>query len=197
MTIPWDWIILIAVLLFLTYAAIAIREEKNAYKDSARDFTFGPFILALPSWWALKKEEKNKVTFHRSDTRYDWQASFEWFERKNPQDAKKTLIDRFENLDLLFDEDKVETTQAEYLFKNSDIVSAAKEFYRIEGMASQDTTKRVYIDIIIYKPSQTNGYLIAESISSVLNGCVEGPYFEEVLKNLEFQKSSTVCKRSS
>ena len=52
-------------------------------------------------------------------------------------------------------------------------------------MASEGDTKRVYMDIVIAYSETQNFYLQAISKSSILNGCVEGPYFEKVIQNLE------------
>ena len=57
--------------------------------------------------------------------------------------------------------------------------------YRHEGMATENDIKRVYMDIAI-AITEDGTSLKAVSRSSILNGCVEGPYFEKVLENLKY-----------
>ena len=52
-------------------------------------------------------------------------------------------------------------------------------------MATEDIENRIYLDIMIYKDIMQEDFLLCISRSSILNGMVEGPYFEEVLKTME------------
>ena len=60
---------------------------------------------------------------------------------------------------------------------------------RVEGMATQFGTERIYYDAFIVLDRKAGGYLLCESRSSILNGMVEGPYFEEVIKSIEIKHS--------
>jgi hypothetical protein len=60
----------------------------------------------------------------------------------------------------------------------------------VEGKASQNVVDRIYYDIYIMRALNDDGYFIFESWSSVLNGLVEGPYFEEGLSELSFIRES-------
>ena len=52
----------------------------------------------------------------------------------------------------------------------------------VGGTATENTIDRIYYDIAMIRSD--NEILICESKSSILNGAVEGPYFEEVLKRI-------------
>ena len=56
---------------------------------------------------------------------------------------------------------------------------------RLEGTATQEQTERLYYDAFLVREIKSGHYLYAESKSSILNGLVEGPYFEEVMLRLD------------
>jgi hexokinase len=72
------------------------------------------------------------------------------------------------------------------IFRDSEIQREFQEVIRVEGKASQKVIERIYYDIYLTRRLNEPGYFIFESKSSVLNGLVEGPYFEESLSELEF-----------
>ena len=57
--------------------------------------------------------------------------------------------------------------------------------YRHEGMSTENGIKRVYMDIALITIKDSDQYMEVISRSSILNGCVEGPYVEKVLQNIE------------
>lgn len=87
--------------------------------------------------------------------------------------------------------DVVFETDSRVLFRDSAIQEHFQEVIRVEGKASQNVIKRIYYDIYLMRAQDDKGYFIFESWSSVLNGLVEGPYFEESLSELSFVKPSS------
>ena len=75
-------------------------------------------------------------------------------------------------------------TDPSHLLLNPKTSEAFKSFVRVEGTCTEKKIYRFYYDIMIgvLENDQT---LWCQSKSSVLNGCVEGPFFEEALKNLK------------
>lgn len=184
--IPWDWIVVISILVFLFYGAIAIKIEPEQYKESAIPTPFFDFILHIPSWWGLTDSSETFLKFERTDTRYDWIGKFEK-KSCDPVLAPEEIIKlEAKRMEINFDEEILITTN------DSDVVlepglreSLKKSFARMESMATQFKDNRIYMDLVIIKEPNKDYYYLMYSWSSVLNGMVEGPYFEEVLKLLE------------
>lgn len=173
--IGFDWLLLILFLIFLAYAAWVIKKEKKTFLKYPITYKIGPFILNIPKWWSPINEEKHRLIFERRDTKYEWACTFSWI--KKPTDFKsldKILIDFVKEKKILFDPE------------SSDINFKANlnnlELVEVGGTATEDEIERIYYEIAILKANQD--ILICESKSSVLNGAVEGPYFEEVIKRI-------------
>jgi hypothetical protein len=187
-----QWIILIAFIFFLIYMARVIAKEKESYSDSAKLDTFHGLLLLLPSWWSKTLEKSNLWQFERTDSPYEWfcRLSYENSTHHNLQDE---LQQYFLQEEILFDpEDSIITSEANHLIKDPLLLSNIKEFLRIEGTATEKQIERVYIDScwISLKNNSKHIYHFM-SYSSVLNGSLEGPYFEEVLKRLKMKEASS------
>jgi hypothetical protein len=186
----WEWAILLFVLGGAIYTMRIIGEEKSTFKDESYEVRFGKLSLMIPNWWTIVKESSTEIRFERTDTRYDWHAIFSYF----PDDENKSMPDLLEKkLDLEkieFDMDVTFETDSRVLFRDSEIQEYFQEIIRVEGKASQNIVDRIYYDIYIMRALNDQGYFIFESWSSVLNGLVEGPYFEEGLSELSFVRES-------
>ncbi len=168
---PWDWIIFIGILLTVIYTAFVILNEKDAYLESAIDTPFFEFNLKIPSWWTQTAKEENLLKYERTDTRYDW---YGWFEKKtcDVSDSEESLMEKeIQRMEIKFDEDQL-------------IKEKIGPFLRYETTATQYGTERVYLDLCVHKKETEPYYYLMYSKSSVLNGLVEGPYFEEVLRHV-------------
>jgi hypothetical protein len=170
-----SWIVVILGILFLVYVARVIKREKKDYLATAIPFEFKNFKLLIPSWWSLKSNEENLVEYHRADTYYDWKAKFLWipFEK---QDTEQSLKDYFAGLiiqkGIQFDAHEA-------------IITEFPKCIRVEGTATENIEHRIYYDALLIKDINQEGYLFCESRSSILNGMLEGPYFEEVITRLQ------------
>lgn len=167
-----------------------IGEEKSTFRDESYQLTFGRLSLMIANWWTITDQSEDRIRFERTDTRYDWFATFSYF----PGGAEKTLPQLLEdklNLEKIeFDEDVVFETDSRVLFRDSEIQEYFQEVIRVEGKGSKNVVDRVYYDIYIARPLNGDGYFIFESMSSVLNGSLEGPFFEESLSELSFIRES-------
>jgi hypothetical protein len=181
-----EWIAFAFIFGFGIYTMIVIKNEKKNYLANAREITFKIFKLKVPTWWGeIPTDSNDELCFKRLDTRYEWEAKFIW----NPTGDKIDLIELFKNKiqerKILFDED----TSIIYNpsdFQNGPLVKSGRfEMVRLEGTATADRHERLYYDAFIVREIESGAYLYAESKSSVLNGLVEGPYFEEVMISLE------------
>ena len=187
----FEWLILGGIILFAIYAMIAIKEEKTAYVENAIEFEIRNFLFFLPSWWTKtsSSEDLDFARFERTDTRYDWKTEMQWFDETPELELKsieEVLVDKLTELKLMFDPEEsqagVPTIFEEFLpYKEGRI-----DVLHIEGTATEDATERVYFDAYLIKDLINNSYLFAKSRSSILNGSVEGPYFEEVMRTFEF-----------
>jgi hypothetical protein len=184
-----DWIILCAIVGGLFYTLHIVGQESSTFKEESYELQFGELSLRIPEWWTITFQDKTKIKFERTDTRYDWFAVFEYF----PDHQDKKLPDLLEeklNLEKIeFDMDVVFETDSRVLFRDEHVQKHFQELIRVEGQGSQDVVDRIYYDVFVMRGLDDKGYFIFESRSSVLNGLVEGPYFEESLAELKFIQS--------
>jgi len=169
---PSMWTFILIVLVLLTYAAIKIKNEPNDYLKKSTLFEFQQFLLQIPSWWTLVVNEKNLIRFERTDTRYDWYCEYRTL-TKSDLSAKTVLENLVKNLNLVFDD---ENNFESFSLENISV-------FRMEGMSTLNGVDRAYFDIFVAEINDQ--FLVGKSHSSILNGCVEGPYFEEVLQRLK------------
>ncbi len=180
-----EWGFVLFVLIFLIYAARKIMNEKTNYLEEALWCDFFDLRLAIPKWWTQVNEESDFLVYQRTDTKYDWYCEIKKISSSLSCDEylKKYLNDKKVILDNSYDSYE-KTVVSENLILNGEVNKRIQDFTRYEATATIDNLERAYIDIIAIKMNEKEIYFF-ESKSSVLNGCVEGPYFEECLKNLK------------
>lgn len=180
---PIAWSTLLLLLFGLAYAMHAIKKEKEIFIENAKEVEFGPYILSVPGWWTLTHRSDEQLRFERTDTRYDWFAIFNMSEL-NPSDL--SIVEEFTNeiheRKLLFDADAgvihEPASMKQHALENAEVA-------RVEGTATQNGIERVYYDAMLARDNELHKRIWAESKSSVLNGLVEGPYFEYVIQNIK------------
>jgi len=189
----WEWFILILILAGSVYAALAIKNEKRSYLQNIIEYDFKHFTFSLPHWWAVKNATKNSFAVARADTNYDWFATFEWtgqtlepqLQIKNLLAEKKILIDLATEI-----EHTSASLSKSFLNLDTENEKPQFKFARVEGTGTQDDEHRIYFDLLVIQDLEKNGSLVCFSRSSILNGCVEGPYFEEVISRIKIKLSS-------
>lgn len=181
-----DWLLLLIFLGGALYTLKVIGQEKSTFKDESYEVRFGNLSLMIPNWWSIVQNEKTYLRFERTDTRYDWYANFSYYPNHENKSIPTLLEEKLDLEKIEFDMDVVFETDSRVLFRDSEIQEYFQEVVRVEGQGSQDVVDRIYYDIYIMKAENDSGYFIFESKSSVLNGLVEGPYFEESLSELSF-----------
>lgn len=186
----WDWIILTVIIGLALYTLKIIGQEKSSFRDDSYSVEFGDLSLMIPNWWTLTKQEDQQLTFERTDTRYDWFALYSYYPDHQGLDLPALLEQKLNKEEIEFDMDVVWETDSRVLFRDQKIQEQFQEVIRVEGQASQKVTERIYYDIYLMRRLNDTGYFIFESRSSVLNGLVEGPYFEESLSELSFIRES-------
>ena len=170
--INFGWPILFLFLSALSYTAWIIKKEKKTFLENPIPYKIGPFFLNIPKWWSLVENKKDQIIFERKDTKYEWKATFKVL--KDISDFKSLddqLINFVKNKKIIFDPESSDIN-----FKNN---LNNLELIQVGGTATENGIDRIYYDIAILKSNQD--FIICESKSSVLNGAVEGPYFEEVI----------------
>lgn len=182
----FEWLSLFLILGLGVYTMRVIKNEKKVYIENAREIHFKLFKLFIPSWWGdVATDNSDELCFKRLDTRYEWVARFHWKAQSNQIDLIELFKEQIHARKILFDED----TSIIYNpsdFKTGPLISTGKfEMVRLEGTATADSQERLYYDAFMVREISTGAYLYAESRSSVLNGLVEGPYFEQVMLRLE------------
>jgi hypothetical protein len=182
----FDWLVLLGLLGGAFYTLKVIGEEKSSFEDDCYQVQFGKLWLKIPSWWSITKQDQNTLTFERTDTRYDWYARFQHFSDHYDKTMPLLLEEKLNQEGIEFDMDVVFETDSRVLFRDDKIQEHFQEVIRVEGKASQNVEERIYYDIYLMRGLNEEGYFIFESRSSVLNGLVEGPYFEESLSELGF-----------
>lgn len=179
------WLIVVLLIGAGFYTMRIIGEEKSSFKDDSYQVTFGDLLLMIPNWWSITSQTENEIRFERTDTRYDWYAVFQYLPTHEGKDLPKLLEEKLNLEQMEFDEDVVFETDSRVLFRDSKVQELFQEVIRVEGKGSQRVIERFYYDVYLMRALNDPGYFIFESRSSVLNGLVEGPYFEESLSELE------------
>ncbi len=180
----WSWVVVIMMIGAGFYTMRIIGEEKSSFKDESYQVTFGPLTLMIPNWWSIVSQTDHEIRFERTDTRYDWYAIFSFFPSHEGKDLPELLKEKLNLEEMEFDEDVVFETDSRVLFRDSRVQEYFQEVIRVEGKGSQKVIERFYYDVYLMRAQNEAGYFIFESRSSVLNGLVEGPYFEESLSEL-------------
>lgn len=182
----FDWIVVIALILGAIYTMKIIGEEKSSFKDDSYQVQFGALSLTIPNWWTITAQSSHVLKFERTDTRYDWRALFQYFPDHQNKTLPQLLEEKLNQEEIEFDQDVVFQTDSRVLFRDSKVQEHFQEVIRVEGKGSQRMIERIYYDIYVMRGLDDQGYFIFESWSSVLNGMLEGPYFEESLSELSF-----------
>ena len=185
LTLVFQWLVFFAIMALGVYTLKVIKNEKRNYLENAQTILFKNFVLLTPRWWTLiPGESENEISFKRTDTRYEWEARFAWFEEKSNLDLIELFKEKIHARKILFDEEN-SVIHNPSDFREKDLISSGRfEMVRLEGTATADRMERLYYDAFLVREINSGHYLYAESQSSVLNGLVEGPYFEEVMLRL-------------
>lgn len=163
----------------------AIKAEAKTFLDESYLVQFHNLCLPIPEWWTIVEQTDQSLKFMRTDTRYDWFARFTWHESTEEKTLPDILKDYIETQELDYDKDDVAIeTDSRVIFRDPKIQEYLQEVIRVEGKASEKIVDRVYMDIVIIRPLNEKGYFLFESRSSVLNGSLEGPFYEEALAHI-------------
>lgn len=178
--LTFQWAVVILLFGLGLYTVRVIKNEKANYIKEAREIRFHLFKFFVPKWWGnVETDSSNEICFKRLDTKYDWEARFHWNQPSNETDLVKLFQSKIHDRKILFDED------TSIIYNPKDFLLGEFEIVRLEGTATMDQQERLYYDAFLLREKKSGNYLYAESKSSVLNGLVEGPYFEEVMKRIE------------
>lgn len=190
----FDWLVVLLVLGGAFYTLKIIGEEKTTFKEDSYQVRFGNLGLDIPRWWTITEQDDHHIRFERTDTRYDWFATFSYFPDHQNKSMPDLLEDKLNLEKIEYDMDVIFETDSRVLFRDEEIQEQFQEVIRVEGKGSEDQIERVYYDIYIMRALNDPGYFIFESKSSVLNGSLEGPFFEESLACLSFIRESQAGK---
>lgn len=182
--LTFQWAAVVLLLGLGLYTVHVIKNEKANYIKEAREIHFHPFKFFVPKWWGnVETNSPDELCFKRLDTKYDWVARFHWSQPSSETNLIKLFQSKIHDRKILFDED------ASIIYNPADFLLGEYEIVRLEGTATMDQQERLYYDAFLLREKKSGYYLYAESKSSVLNGLVEGPYFEEVMKRIELVQS--------
>lgn len=183
-----SWLIFIGIIFGLVYTMRVIKDEENLVEHNHQVFGIGNFQIKVPNWWTdnLKSSTAQTIYFERTDTSYEWFSEFKWFLKANiPTKELDDFLRQNMELDgMEFDLHEVHLTDKETYASSQGIKDGSYLLYRIEGTATQNKTKRCYVDAFVLEDTKNGEVLYGKSWASVLNGMVEGPYFEKVLLDL-------------
>jgi hypothetical protein len=184
--LAFQWLAFFLLMALGVYTMRVIKNEKRNYLANAQEIVFKNFKLITPKWWSLVPTDVEKeICFKRLDTRYDWEARFMWFENPSKLSIIELFKEKIAERKILFDEEN-SVIHNPSDFRERDLIKSGRfEMVRLEGTATADRMERLYYDAFLIRDLNNGHYLYAESKSSILNGLVEGPYFEEVMLRLE------------
>lgn len=185
-----DWIILLALLAAAIYTLKVIGQEKSTFREECYQVQFADLGLIIPKWWTITEQSPAHLKFERTDTRYDWFATYTYVPDHQQKDMPKLLEEKLNHELIEFDMDVVFETDSRVLFRDSQVQEQFQEVIRVEGQASQNVMDRIYYDIYLMRRLNDPGYFMFVSRSSILSGAIEGPYFEESLSELSFIRES-------
>lgn len=185
----WPWLLVIGILFFLVLAAKSIKNEKDIYIDHGHWKGLGHFLLKIPPWWTVKLEKhEHLIEFYRADTHYDWNARFQIFPHSDFPDKLLTLEEMAKSFlrkqQIELDPNAI-SHRGKSPFESNFQEGPSPLFYNIENTGTKNGLDRIYYHLVIISWPEKNQLMIATSEASVLNGCVEGPYFEEVIKSIK------------
>lgn len=185
-----DWLIVAGLLALALYTLRVIRRESSDFIDEARWLTFRELQIPVPEWWGQTRDEASYLQFERTDTRYDWYARFMWIDDPRAQPLHEHLAEKIGHEELDYDPlDVVMSTLSASLLRDPVVREHVSEFIRVEGQASMRIEERIYLDLVLMRPKNQSGYFLFESRSSVLNGLLEGPFFEECLAEMRLKEA--------
>lgn len=186
-THPLAWVGLTLLIGYLIYMALKIRGEGEIIKLGEHQvFSIAGLQVKVPLWWAVREQYANRLEFHRADTHYEWFSRLVWIspEELKQEGAEEFLRHQLEAEHLEFDKGEVGLYDKESYQRYKNIANGRYHIFRIEGTATQGVEKRCYIDCFILVDQQSGEGLFAYSWSSILNGMLEGPYFQLMLEAL-------------
>ena len=184
--LAFEWLAFFLLMALGVYTMRVIKNEKRNYLENAQEIIFKNFKLITPRWWSLVDTgSEDEICFKRLDTRYDWEARFIWNTSPSDKDLIELFKEQIHARKILFDEENSVIHNPTDFVEKDLIKSGEYEMLRLEGTATADRQDRLYYDAFIIRHIKLGHYLYAESKSSILNGLVEGPYFEEVMLRLE------------
>lgn len=180
-----EWLAFFLLMGLALYTLRVIKNEKTNYLKNAKKIIFKNFILLVPTWWGeIPQDNADEICFKRLDTNYDWEARFKWCEETSDKNIIELFKEKIVERKILFDEENSVIHNPSDFQDKPLIQSGEFEMVRVEGTATSDRFERLYYDAFLIRHTQSGHYLYAESVSSVLNGLVEGPYFEEVMRQM-------------
>ena len=182
-----EWSVVVAFILFLLYTLWVIKGEKSQAMEFAKTYNFGPLIFSIPPWWG-EDANNEKLIFSRHDTRYDWKATFSWL--SSTLSLEDELQKQLKEKEIEMDPETITCLDHNVLMREENLKQSIESFLRVEGTATQAECDRLYYDACLVKLKNKDEILYCESKSSVLNGSLEGPFFEEVLAQLKMNESS-------
>ena len=130
------WLCLVFLLVWGCYTLWVIKTEKKVFIQNGKQHSLAPFSLTVPHWWQKKEADRaHLLSFYRADTRYDWEAFFEWVPEAVPTgaDIRELFRQKIEAQKIIYDPEHA-------IIQNSD------QRLRLEGTATLDGTERIYCD---------------------------------------------------
>jgi len=166
---------------------VVIAEEKASFVESAKKVIWNQFEFQVPSWWGLIQKTSSIIQWQRTDTRYDWKATLVKQESLDDKiSIEEDFKNRIEEMEMVFDLDSSDILMPSDFKSRTEVQEGKIEIVRIEGTATKQGTERCYLDAFLVRDHQRKQTIFATSLSSVLNGVVEGPYFEQMMLGMKW-----------
>ncbi len=170
-----DWVVLICFLAGLVYTMKIIKSESDLVLKNGVFHRLGEIELLTPPWWSATTHSEDKLVFERTDTRYDWRGSFEKLQVPSGEfNLQEFFVKLIQAKELELDEI--------HAFTPAESEHEGHRVLHIESTATARGIERMYYDAYLVLSLDGMNLYYFESLSSVLNGMVEGPYFEGAAK---------------
>jgi len=167
----------------LGYAAFVIKNEKKSFLSNPQILELPLFTLKVPKWWTLEMTTDNQIQFKRTDTSYDWKAYFTWSDLTEKLTAVELLVQHIHKQKIMLDPEESIKAPAQKIYNHLAKFAEFSDLAHVENTGTKDESERIYFDAYLVT-LKSGKYFYCYSESSVLNGCVEGPFFEEAMLQL-------------
>lgn len=183
----FPWFLLISFISWMIYALLKIRSEVVSVHRYGKIDEFQCLNFQIPFWWFEKPTCVDKKVY--TSEKENW--TLEISSISTNKSAKNFVLDLAESNEVHFDKERNITLKDSYIyycdtssfFTDSETKKKIIDFYRVEGGSTYKCEERKYAEISVIKTKESS--FLFYGLHPIIYGASEGPYTEELIKNLK------------